>query len=88
MTWYTAKTSGDQGLIIEEETGRNVAVVYDKKDAPLLAAAPELLQAVKEILDYGVWIARCKDPDCGVCSQLRSAERRAWAAIEKCEAEI
>ena len=50
MTWYTAKTGGDQGLIIEEETGRNVAVVYDKKDAPLLAAAPDLLEACKGLI--------------------------------------
>lgn len=49
-TWYTAKTGGDQGLIVEEGTGRNVAVAYDKKDAPLLAAAPDLLEACRGLM--------------------------------------
>ena len=52
-TWYEAKMGNDhQGLVIDEETGRNVAVAYDKADAPLLAAAPELLAAAQEALDY------------------------------------
>ena len=46
MKWYTAN-AGDQGLIIDEETGRNVAVSYDKKDAKLIAAAPDLLDALR-----------------------------------------
>ena len=45
MNWYTSKGSMGQGIIAEEETGRNVAVAYDEKDAPLLAAAPALLEA-------------------------------------------
>jgi hypothetical protein len=36
-----------QGLIIDEDTGRNVAVAYDKADAPLIAAAPALLEALE-----------------------------------------
>ena len=43
-TWRKANMSGDQGLVIEEATGRNVAVTYDKEDAALVAAAPDLLQ--------------------------------------------
>ncbi len=50
-TWYTAKTGNHQGLIIEEETGRNVAVAYDAADAPLLSAAPDLLAACKGLED-------------------------------------
>lgn len=49
--WYTASTGNHQGLIIEEESGRNIAVAYDKKDAPLIAAAPELLEALAQLLD-------------------------------------
>lgn len=48
--WYATKTGNDahpQALIIDEETGRNVAVVYDNKDMFLLAAAPELLEALE-----------------------------------------
>jgi len=38
MKWYEAKTGNHQGLIVEEETGRNVAVTYEKKDAALIIA--------------------------------------------------
>jgi hypothetical protein len=50
--WYVGKTGNHQGLVIEEGTGRNVAVAYDKQDAPLLAAAPELLAVLKEALEF------------------------------------
>jgi hypothetical protein len=49
-TWYEASTSGDQGLVIEETTGRSVAVAYDKADAVLIAAAPELLNALEYLI--------------------------------------
>ena len=49
MNWYTSKGSMGQGIVIDEETGRNVAVAYDEKDAPLLAAAPALLEACEKI---------------------------------------
>jgi len=48
--WYSANVSGDQGLIISEEDGKNIAVSYDAKDAPLIAAAPELKQALDNML--------------------------------------
>jgi hypothetical protein len=48
MNWYKAKTGNDQGLIVEEQTGKNIAVSYEEKDAHLIAAAPELLEACKE----------------------------------------
>ena len=48
--WYVAKMVNDfQGLVIDEQTGKNIAVTYDKKDAPLVAAAPELLEACKKV---------------------------------------
>ena len=49
MKWYTAN-AGDQGLIIDEETGRNVAVSYDKDDAKLIVAAPNLLEELKKMI--------------------------------------
>ena len=46
--WYGKEQSGsEQGLIIDEENGRNVAVAYDKRDTALIAAAPALLAACK-----------------------------------------
>lgn len=56
--WYGAKTGFDQGLIVEEETGRNIAVVYDRADVPVLAAAPEMYEALKLIAGYGNEIAK------------------------------
>jgi len=51
--WYEAKTGNTQGLVVDEQTGANVAVVYDKANARLIAAAPELLETLKTIVaDY------------------------------------
>ena len=51
-TWYSKETgSANQALIIDEATGRNVAVVYDAEDAPLLAAAPRLMRFAEAIED-------------------------------------
>ena len=44
--WYPKKSSGGQGTVNEEDTGRTVALAYDEKDAALLAAAPALLAAL------------------------------------------
>lgn len=41
--WRAANTTSHQGLIISERTGANVAVAYDKRDAALIAEAPNLL---------------------------------------------
>jgi hypothetical protein len=37
-------------LVIEEETGRNIAVTYDEKDRHIVAAAPDLLAALERVL--------------------------------------
>ena len=47
--WYhNPRNNSSQGLVIEEGTGRTVAVAYDPKDTPLLAAAPDLLATLIE----------------------------------------
>lgn len=53
--WYSTDTSGGQALVIEEGTGRNVAVAYEAADAPLLAEAPAMLAALRGIMDGGSW---------------------------------
>jgi len=54
MKWYAAKSAvRGQGLVIDEDTGRNVAVVYDEKDTKLLAAAPRLLEVLELIAASG-----------------------------------
>ena len=40
--WYEAKTGNGQGLVVDERTGANVAVSYDKANARLIAAAPRM----------------------------------------------
>jgi hypothetical protein len=45
--WFVSTTGNHQGLVIDENDGRNVAVTYDKADAPLIAAAPKLLAALE-----------------------------------------
>jgi hypothetical protein len=53
MSWYAKDTSSSQGLVIDEADGRTVAVAYDPKDTPLLAAAPKLLNVAERI--YAIW---------------------------------
>lgn len=48
--WYQAKTSNGQGLIVEEKTGRNVAVTYDEKDAPRIVEAVNNFDAMLELI--------------------------------------
>ena len=52
--WYESNCNSHQGLVISEDTGRNIAVCYDKKDAPLVAAAPDLLKALIACRKYMV----------------------------------
>ena len=49
MKCYPTKGSGGQGIVIEEDTGRTVAVVYDDKGTALFAAAPALLAALVDM---------------------------------------
>lgn len=49
-SWYGKNAGNDhQGLVIDETTGRNVAVAYDREDTALLSAAPDLLDALKSL---------------------------------------
>lgn len=54
-SWYITSTTNiaGQAFVADENTGRTVAVVYDKKDAALVAAAPKLLAALEEVAD--IW---------------------------------
>jgi hypothetical protein len=46
--WY-AKTNSNQGLVIEETTGKTIAVSFEKEDCLLLAKSPDMLSLLKDI---------------------------------------
>lgn len=52
MTWYEAKTGNHQGLIVDEATGENIAVSYEKENARLIAAAPRMYDALRLFVDW------------------------------------
>ena len=48
--WYAANMGNDfQGLVVEEQTGKNIAVAYDKRDVHILAAAPVMYGALLQV---------------------------------------
>jgi hypothetical protein len=58
--WYVANTTY-QGLVVSEKTGENIAVTYDKKNAPLAAAAPTMRKALEDLLEWA-WRVKGADP--------------------------
>jgi hypothetical protein len=51
-TWYASKACSRQGLVADEATGANIAVVYDDKHTNLIAAAPDLLREMERLVTY------------------------------------
>lgn len=87
--WYLMPTAGHdmhgQSAIAQEATGNTVAVAYDgKADARLLAAAPELLEALRWFADELPSIIRTNCP-LGVPMSVLKAHDIARAAIAKAE---
>jgi len=79
--WYTiVHKSNVQELITEAGTGKSIAVAYDKDDAPLLAAAPQLLKACRELLEIQEGFRgkkTCK------CNSLSTVFKLARAAVQE-----
>ena len=50
QNWYSKNDTYGHSKIACEDTGRTVAVAYDEKDGALLASAPELLAALKGMM--------------------------------------
>jgi hypothetical protein len=75
--WYVPRTSNHQASICDESTGRTVAVVYDKADAPILSAATMMLESLEHV--QGHWDAAREEGDnvyafdlatCPTCKKL------------------
>jgi hypothetical protein len=63
MNWTGQVTSSDQGLIIDDETGRTIAVAYDPKNTNLIAAAPNLLYEIKALMERAAQDAETYAPN-------------------------
>ena len=62
--WYSSKSAGDhQGLVSEEDTGRTVAFTQDIKDRFLVAAAPEMQEALIAVDDFLLGFKEDELPD-------------------------
>ena len=73
MNWHAKKSDSGQGMVIDVDTGRTVAVAYNAKDADMLAAAPELYDAARAVLD--AWQG----------GDLAAAVRGLQSAVDKAE---
>jgi hypothetical protein len=83
-TWYAGVfAGGHQGSVAEEETGRTVALTYDPADAPLIAQAPAMLEALRALLTA----PKCMDTGIGEMpsDELREAEANARNIIRELE---
>ena len=78
-TYYHSDTSSGQSLIIDEQTGRTVAVAYDPKDAPLLAAAPALRDALQRLADAAFDMRQSLSDE--AMEELRQATNAAYAVL-------
>ena len=86
-SWYVSNSAGGhQGVVACEQTGRSVAVVYDPEDTPLLAAAPAMLESLREcITDDGANCIVTNDV-AYLIRRLRAINRIASEAITKADA--
>lgn len=77
--WHSGVTAGGQGSVACLDTGRTIALTYDPDDAPLLAAAPGLLSALRQCEERLLELKRSR----GVWGDDFRAWENARAAIEK-----
>jgi hypothetical protein len=80
-TYYHKTTSGDQGSVIDEQTGRTVAIVYDAKDAPLLAAAPALRDALQRLSDAAYSLINAENVTPDLMDELKQAMLQSYTPL-------
>jgi hypothetical protein len=80
--WYAANMGNDhQGLVVDEQTGRNVAVAYDKSDVHMLAAAPAMYEALKGMVTMYDSLNKSNKHD-GACPCYHCQARAALAQAD------
>jgi 3-deoxy-D-manno-octulosonic acid (KDO) 8-phosphate synthase len=80
MNWYVGRCS-TQGLVLEETTGRTIAVSFDSANAKLIAQAPAMREALRATAELARdLMARATRAD-----QLLCAARGYESAAEVCE---
>ena len=84
VDWRTAPCGVSQGLYITDGTGRNICLVFNKAHTPLIAAAPDMLEALKAMTK--LYVDFVNSGDCGCWDPERIDEvKLARAAIAKAE---
>ena len=81
-SWYYRPTAGHethgQGVIADEETGRDVAIAYDgDADGALLASAPELLAALTEMLEVAETVSEFYGNKLNILNMAKQAIQKA-----------
>jgi len=79
--WYEGKTGNHQALVIEEGTGRTVAVTYGKTEAARIVRAVNSFDAMREALEGLVAVYREGDGLKYPGSKLYSVLIQAKAAL-------
>jgi hypothetical protein len=92
-TWYSNSASTGQGLVIDEETGENIAVTYKAENAPIVAAAPDLLEALEKAekliaaLNYAYYVTGTRKALDAVMGETKPTLKPIRAAIAKAKGE-
>lgn len=77
LPYYAKRSAGrGQGLVIEETTGRTVALAYELEETPVLAAAPTLAAIVRD------WVAMEEDGVNAGPAGRQEMLRRAYEILE------
>jgi hypothetical protein len=81
--WYSSVVGNihDQGLVIAEHGGANIAVTYDNRDATLIAAAPDLYAALSQITGICAFADSDDGPTDWVLDGCRAALARARGEV-------
>ena len=76
-TWHIEHPYGEPGTYITDENTALIAKVYNKADAPLIAAAPDLLAALEGLANIALHPRATKSDIRMIASEARAAIAKA-----------